>query len=108
MLPKSAENISANECWRGATSSGLGQATSPSLFLNGFAMHRTPVPRSSRWAVEVLKQHARQDQPKVMARMIRNAVAPFAAMLISRVTGARAPSGVSTRARTSAVPVHLK
>ena len=64
MLPKSAENISANECWRGATSSGLGQATSPSLFLNGFAMHRTPVPRSSRWAVEVLKQHARQDQPE--------------------------------------------
>jgi hypothetical protein len=26
MLPKSAENISANECWRGATSSGLSRS----------------------------------------------------------------------------------
>ena len=26
MLPKSAENISANECWRGATSSGSSQS----------------------------------------------------------------------------------
>src|SRR4029077_14886943 len=33
-------------------------------FLNGVAMHRTPVPRSSRWGQEVLEQHAWQNQPE--------------------------------------------
>src|SRR3984893_14030404 len=77
------------------------------LFLNGGAMHRTSMPSFHAGAGNTRSNSMRgRISPKAMAMMIRNAVAPFAAMPISRAAGALGP--IETNSTTPVAALNRK
>jgi len=70
----------------------LGYSRASGPILNGGAVHRTSYAAFYAGAGNTRSNSMRgRISPKVMAMMIRNAVAPFVAMLVSRAAGALGP-----------------